>query len=147
MSDDAMTPGIAQPPPMEGGTTYKVGYGRPPKAMQFKPGQSGNPRGRRKGARNVRTVVQNELLGRIVVRIDGKPRTLTKLEALVKKLVADALQGDPKAQAKVMELGQKFNVGVDEEGGQQPASQEDAAIIERFFARRLNEERGDGHGL
>ena len=31
---------------------YRVGPGRPPKEFQFKPGQSGNPKGRPKGARN-----------------------------------------------------------------------------------------------
>lgn len=31
-----------------GGPEYDVGYGKPPKEHQFKPGQSGNPRGRKK---------------------------------------------------------------------------------------------------
>ena len=29
---------------------YRVGYGRPPKEYQFKPGQSGNPKGRPKNS-------------------------------------------------------------------------------------------------
>ena len=32
---------------------YEVGYGRPPQHTQFRPGQSGNPAGRRKGVRNL----------------------------------------------------------------------------------------------
>ena len=31
---------------------HKVGYGKPPKAHQWRPGQSGNPKGRPKGSRN-----------------------------------------------------------------------------------------------
>jgi hypothetical protein len=38
---------------------YKVGYGRPPKATQFKPGKSGNPKGRPKGPKSVGAVLQD----------------------------------------------------------------------------------------
>jgi len=33
---------------------YETGYGKPPKAHQWKPGESGNPKGRPKGSRNKR---------------------------------------------------------------------------------------------
>ena len=39
------------------GGDYAVGYGRPPKATQFKPGRSGNPRGRPKGAKSEDTMI------------------------------------------------------------------------------------------
>ncbi len=39
----------------------KIGYGRPPKAGQFKPGQSGNPQGRPKGSTNLATDLSAEL--------------------------------------------------------------------------------------
>ncbi len=35
---------------------YMVGYGRPPKASQFRKGQTGNPRGRRRGDENLISV-------------------------------------------------------------------------------------------
>jgi hypothetical protein len=37
---------------------YDVGYGKPPKHTQFKPGHSGNPRGRRRGQQNFKTVIK-----------------------------------------------------------------------------------------
>ncbi len=33
------------------GQEYKVGWGRPPKEFQFKPGQSGNPKGAKRKRR------------------------------------------------------------------------------------------------
>ena len=38
-----------------------VGYGKPPRSRRFKPGQSGNPKGRPKGAKNRDTILR-ELL-------------------------------------------------------------------------------------
>ena len=40
---------------------YKVGYRRPPRRAQFRPGQSGNPRGRPKGSRNFASVMKKVL--------------------------------------------------------------------------------------
>ena len=37
---------------------YQVGYCRPPLHSRFKPGQSGNPKGRPKQSRNMRTIVK-----------------------------------------------------------------------------------------
>ena len=48
-----------------GDHTFSVGYGKPPAHTQFKPGQSGNPKGRRKGQRNVRTCSPSEPMGQI----------------------------------------------------------------------------------
>jgi hypothetical protein len=43
-------------PPAKGDSgDYQVGYGKPPKHTQFKPGKSGNPQGRPKGTKNLKT--------------------------------------------------------------------------------------------
>ena len=39
----------------------KVGYRRPPKKSRFKPGQSGNPKGRPKGTKNLKRDLIEEL--------------------------------------------------------------------------------------
>ena len=78
-------------------SNYRVGYGRPPQSTQFKKGQSGNPRGRKKGFRNFRTVVESELNQTIPLRQGDKVRRVTKQQALVLTLVDGALKRDPKA--------------------------------------------------
>jgi len=40
---------------------YEVGYGRPPKATRFKPGCSGNPKGRPKGSKAPKTLLEEAL--------------------------------------------------------------------------------------
>jgi hypothetical protein len=75
----------------------EVGYKRPPEASRFRPGQSGNPKGRPKGAKNFATVFAEELTTRIVVTENGKRRTITKRQAVVKQLVNKAVAGDARA--------------------------------------------------
>ena len=75
---------------MSGGS--KVGYGKPPREHQFKPGQSGNPRGRPKGARGFKADVEEALSATIVVTEDGKKRRITIVAAVLKRLIQRAVQ-------------------------------------------------------
>ena len=83
---------------------YKVGYGKPPKSGQFKRGKSGNPKGRPKGSLKLATDLAAELNEQITVREDGKPRRVSKQRALIKSLMAKALQGDIGANSAVLSL-------------------------------------------
>lgn len=73
-----------------------VGYKRPPLATRFKPGQSGNPKGRPKGSQNFATVLQAELNAPITVTENGRRKKITKREGVAKELVNKAVAGDPK---------------------------------------------------
>lgn len=84
----------------------EVGYGRPPKATQFKPGQSGNPKGRPKGSLNMASVLARALRERVSVTEAGKRRTFTKLEVAVKQLVNKAASGEPRAMQMLVSLSQ-----------------------------------------
>jgi type II secretory pathway predicted ATPase ExeA len=84
--------------------SYDVGYRKPPRTTQFKKGRSGNPTGRRKGTLNLATDLADELSERITVREDGKPRRISKQRALVKSLLAKALQGDIRAATALLAL-------------------------------------------
>lgn len=76
---------------------YEVGYGRPPKATQFKPGQSGNPKGRPRGSLNLPTILDRAVRERVTVTERGKQKSITKLEAAAKQLANKAAAGDFRA--------------------------------------------------
>jgi hypothetical protein len=104
---------------------------------RFKPGQSGNPKGRRKGARNKRTVVEQALNKRIKVREDGRTRSLRKFEVLVLTMLNKALQGDVKTQIALFGLLRSFGmIGEEPEPtSTEPVTAHDGEIIADFLRR------------
>lgn len=71
----------------------KKPYRSPPKHTQFKPGQSGNPKGRPKGSKNFGTLLEKELNKKVTMTRDGKKIRVTKKEVLVTQLVNEAAKG------------------------------------------------------
>lgn len=77
---------------------HMVGYKNPPTHTRWQKGQSGNKAGRpRKKKESLQEVVWDELNKKVKVQEGGKVREIYKLEALGKKLVNDALNGDKKS--------------------------------------------------
>lgn len=86
---------------------YEIGYRRPPASGQFKKGQSGNKKGRPKGSKTFLTLLDHELNQTITVNENGKKKTITRLQAMVKRMVADALQGNLKSLMALVEILRK----------------------------------------
>jgi Family of unknown function (DUF5681) len=76
---------------------YEVGYCRPPTAHQFKKGQSGNPRGRRKGSISAASHVAKALNESVFVQDKGQRRSLSKMAVAATQLVNKAVSGDLRA--------------------------------------------------
>jgi hypothetical protein len=122
----------------------KVGYGRPPKANQFKPGKSGNPKGRPKGSLNLVNDLAAELSELITVREDGRARRISKQRALIKSLLAKGIQGEVRAAAAVLALYARVNVeGIDDQNSIDDA---ELAILKRFAPRLLKSLIGKDKG-
>lgn len=81
---------------------YQVGYRKPPSHTRFKPGQSGNPRGRSKGTKNLKTDLLEELGETILVREGDQSRRISKQRAMVKTLVSRTLKGDARAAGHLL---------------------------------------------
>jgi hypothetical protein len=115
----------------------RVGYKRPPKSARFKPGQSGNPKGRPKHARNLRTEFLEELSEVIRVREGDREMQISKQRAFVKALVAAAIKGDMRAaNALVSFCTRAFGDDGDDSRLQAPAP-DDLEILEEFVGREV----------
>jgi hypothetical protein len=115
--------------------SYEIGYRRPPPSGQFKKGASGNPKGRPKGSKNFLTLLEHELAQKIVVNENGKKKSITRLQAMVKRMVAGALQGDQKSLVTLVEILRRT-------GGLQPPEPENLvpanyeSILEAYVESR-----------
>jgi Family of unknown function (DUF5681) len=77
---------------------YSVGYGRPPKHSQFKPGQSGNPKGRpKKASTTLRAELFKLYTDPITLREGNKKHRVPRLVAIHRRQVEQALKGDQRA--------------------------------------------------
>jgi hypothetical protein len=75
---------------------YEIGYGKPPKATQFQPGQSGNKRGRppRATSNALGEIVRGVLNGSMEFDQKGRIRKATRREVALRALVGRAVGGD-----------------------------------------------------
>lgn len=92
---------------------YEVGYGKPPTHSRFKPGQSGNPRGRPKGAKTKRPalheermkdIILDEAYREITVRDGNRDITVPMAQAVVRAMSVKAAKGDHRSQRLFAEL-------------------------------------------
>src|SRR5215213_10770650 len=113
---------------------YAVGQGRPPSHSRFKPGQSGNPGGRKKGSRNMKSVLEDILLEEIEMTENGRKRTVSMLEALLKRAVQQGLRGDLRAIKDLLDRYER-HVGSEPEI-EEELPEDDTAILQRFMALR-----------
>ena len=116
---------------------YDIGYKKPPKHTQFRKGQSGNPKGRKKGVRNLKTDIQEELSEVMVVTENGKPVKMSKQRVMVKSLCAKAIKGDTQSSRILIDLIR--NLVELEEGVSQEVATGDEEIINRALNRMLKE--------
>jgi Family of unknown function (DUF5681) len=89
--------------------SYEVGYGKPPKHSRFKPGQSGNPKGRKPGSRNVMTLLEETLFDAVKVRENGKVRRVPAIQVCLLNLRNQAIKGDPKALDRFIRLASQHH--------------------------------------
>jgi hypothetical protein len=116
---------------------YEVGYGRPPLHTRFKPGVSGNPSGRPKGATNLATLVQDLLNEPVVVNENGRRRKLSKLRAMIKQLINRSASGDLKAMQTLLRPMQDIARRGTAEPAETTFDAGDAKVLEQLKARLL----------
>ena len=117
---------------------YTIGYKKPPEESQFRPGKSGNPRGRPKASKNTYSILDGELSKIILLKENGKEIKLTKKQAMLRHLINKAVQGDSKAMFfvfnQLLELDQKSDLKSE---ASKMLADEDQAILKQFLESNI----------
>jgi hypothetical protein len=118
---------------------YEVGYGRPPHYSRFVKGQSGNPRGRPPGAKNMKTLLSKALNELVIVTEDGGRRKVSKREAIVTQLVNRSAKADFKAIQILLGMLRDIEGDSDAHPSEPAFTEADEQIIQRIRARLRGE--------
>ena len=114
---------------------YEVGYGKPPRHTRFKPGRSGNPRGRPSGSKNLATVLSEALNEPVIVAEDGRRRKITKRQAIIKQLVNRSAKADLRATKILIDIIQGIERRTEPASAETSFSPADEKVIEQLKAR------------
>ncbi|HLX14188.1 MAG TPA: DUF5681 domain-containing protein [Bradyrhizobium sp.] len=130
-------------PPRPAAADDDVGYGKPPRANQFKPGESGNPKGRPRGAKSAETILVELLQQKITLTERGRTRRITVLEGILRRIAEDCLKGNIKSSAFLLNRLQAMSSGETEESG---LSDDEQTVLETYlktFQSELNPKTDD----
>jgi uncharacterized protein DUF5681 len=127
---------------------YPVGFARTPDETRFKPGQSGNPKGRPKGARSHKRLVEEVFFEPFPVTEGDRNRSMPALQIVLKRLRNRAMKDDLKAALAVISIAQKEGLLTPDENEaiDESLSETDKAILENL-KQRLNQPDPDTGGV
>jgi hypothetical protein len=118
------------------GLEPKIGPGNPPKHTQFPKGTSGNPKGRPKGTKNLRTLVLEAAHHPMTVEISGKQRKLSALEATTLRLAEKAANGDAKSIAEFLDWVDEIQTqAAAAKPAEFPLSEQDVEVLQAAYER------------
>ncbi len=124
-----------KPPARGAGRTFLIGKGRPPKAHQFKPGQSGNLKGRPKGTKNASTRARAALNRKVTVTVNGKKCQMTVDDVAFRRLGDKAMSGDQKAHGYLLMLANDVDPS-EINPAEATTTENDLQIIADYFRRK-----------
>jgi hypothetical protein len=118
-----------------------IGYGKPPRAYQFKPGQSGHKAGRPKGSKNEETMLSDILKKKVRINENGKVRKITVLEAILRKVAEDCLRGNIKSVGFLLN---RYYAAAAGGVAQADLSEDDQAVLDAYLRKLKNKPEDDG---
>lgn len=83
---------------------YDVGYGKTPRKTQFQKGRPGNSRGRPRGSKGLSACLLDPFMQKIPIKVRGRTRTVSQVEAIMMLQLKTALDGDAAAANRLFRM-------------------------------------------
>lgn len=122
---------------------YEVGYGKTPKHSRWKKGQSGNPKGRKKGARGLKSDLDDALKEQLTITVNGKQRKGTTQSHAMYAVAVKAAAGDMRASRQFTDLILNVFGPGDRGSSEARLSPLDQELLERWLERSGDDEASD----
>lgn len=122
---------------MDDTDTNRVGYGRPPKQHQFKPGHSGNPKGRPKGAKSLKGHMKRLMEQKIAVSDASGTRQVTRKQAVAMRVVEQAMRGDAKSIQLLISMDAQSEI--DDRKSANELTPSEAQMLDELFTDQKGE--------
>ncbi len=129
---------------------YRVGPGHPPREYRWRPGQSGNPTGKRKTPSielDIKALLERALSAKVTLRRGERDEIMTKAEAGIEWLADQFAKGDHHGRRDFILLCKTFGIDLVNhkalKGALEDAlSAEDEALLEEYVEHRIRERLG-----
>jgi hypothetical protein len=129
-----------------GAGDYEVGYAKPPKHTRFRKGQSGNPRGRAKNTRNLKTELRSVLDETLSLSMAGREVKLSARKAMLLALRNKALKGDTRAIGLMVAMLERLLPETLMEEVHNTVARDDLAIFAEAIDRHIEARHGGQEG-
>ena len=142
-ADNAPDNNVSSAPPAE--EEYRVGPGRPPKEYQWKPGQSGNPKGAKRKSRSLVPELKQEFervfSKKLKVTQGDRQRFISRWVAGLEQLSIQFAKGDRHARRDVLYFAEKLGVDLlnSTKASDDTLSADHQAILDAYVERRMQE--------
>jgi hypothetical protein len=120
-------------------SSQRGGRGNPPRETQFKPGQSGNPRGRPKGSGRLTKIAHKEAARRIAYTENGVRKNIRTDAAIVRQALIGAAKGDFRALPIALKLLDRDQAGADAAGTQEVLGGPEDQLVMASIVQRIRQ--------